>query len=54
MGLLTLELLRNPKGGVICKGACILRIGGGVAKGPGVVIGCFSTCNALITTASRL
>lgn len=28
--------------------------GGGVENGPGVVKGCFSTCNALITTASRL
>ncbi|KAH1004231.1 hypothetical protein HUJ04_004015 [Dendroctonus ponderosae] len=30
-----------------------LRCGGGVEKGPGVVMGCFSTWRALITKASR-
>lgn len=30
----------------------MFRCGGGVEKGPGVVIGCFSTCKALITSAS--
>lgn len=58
IGLPPLDPKRMPRGGVICKGAwtlgCMLRAGGGVAKGPGVVIGCFSTCKALITKASRL
>lgn len=57
IGLPPLEPKRIPRGGVICKWAwtgCMLRVGGGVAKGPGVVIGCFSTCKALITKASRL
>jgi hypothetical protein len=29
-------------------------LGGGGVLGPGVCVGCFSTCNAEITTASRL
>lgn len=49
----------SPRGGVILMADCtpgwwILRCGGGVANGPGVVIGFFSTCKALITSASRL
>lgn len=52
--------LRMPGGGVPCSGTCTtpddgkLRLGGGVVNGPGVVMGYFSTCNALMTTASRL
>lgn len=45
-------------GGVIVINECFLPNGclgnGGVEYGPGVVNGCFSTCKADITTASRL
>lgn len=33
---------------------CKRVVEGDIVSGPGVVIGCFSTCKALITTASRL
>lgn len=59
-GLLLRECISNrPMGGGVIDVNEFLAVsgcrgGGGVENGPGVVNGCFSTCKALITTASRL